>query len=620
MRATPRVDQGARPESAVSVPPRPRLPQHVRLVGELQGTGFADRQWLIRRGQGYIQVTELLYRIAEHADGSRSIEEIAAGVTETTRWRVTEEDIVHVLRTKLIPLGLIEDGIRPGPSGVQTLREEVRSPLAVNLRVKSIGPDAIDRAARILQHLFSPIAVVPLLVLIVTAHVWVYRYGGLMGAVVDALYRPHSLLVLILLLFLAALVHEFGHASALRYGGQRARGMGMGFYLVFPAFYTDVTESYRLNRWQRVRVGLGGVYFHALFAVLLVGISLAFRLEFLLLVVVLIDLEIARQLIPFVRLDGYWVLADLTGIPDFFSQMAPFVRRLIPGRGRGTRLPRLKPWVHAVFVTYISLTVPFLVFLLVVLFRRLPRIMTVLWDALRTQAGFVALSYGEGDILGVATSLLQILILALSALGVGYFVSTVTWKAVRAAWRQPWGSRRVFAISAVSAALALVASMWAPELPFGSRVPPSGVRTYEITDRLHTEDPVAYAQRPPVGGRHAPTWQNCGFYDAPVRDVNAVHSLEHGAVWIAFRRDLEATQVERLRELASTQTHILVSPMRDLPAPVVASAWGKQLRVDSILDARLQRFIQAFRLGDQAPEAGGPCEGGTGEPLAEPGL
>lgn len=143
---------------------------------------------------------------------------------------------------------------------------------------------------------------------------------------------------------------------------------------------------------------------------------------------------------------------------------------------------------------------------------------------------------------------------------------------------------------------------------------PGGTQTFQVGSRFHTQGRVAYPQTPPVGGDHAPIWQNCGFYGAPVQPETAVHSLEHGAVWITHRPDLPAAQVSHLRDLARSQTFVLVSPFPDLPSPVVASAWGVQLRLQAPDDYRLQEFVRAFRLGPQTPEPGAPCSGGVGEP------
>ena len=118
----------------------------------------------------------------------------------------------------------------------------------------------------------------------------------------------------------------------------------------------------------------------------------------------------------------------------------------------------------------------------------------------------------------------------------------------------------------------------------------------------------------PGASAHSPRWQNCGFYDEPVPNENAVHSLEHGAVWVTYRPHLPQDQLVRLRELASEQTYVLVSPYSDLPSPVVASAWGKQLRLGAAHDADLASFLRAYRQGPQTPEARAPCTSGVGEP------
>ena len=144
---------------------------------------------------------------------------------------------------------------------------------------------------------------------------------------------------------------------------------------------------------------------------------------------------------------------------------------------------------------------------------------------------------------------------------------------------------------------------------------PAGVRTFEVASRNHLRGPVAYSQSPPVGGDHDATWQNCGFYAEAVVAERGVHSLEHGAVWVTYRPGLAADQLDILRRLATSQSHILVSAWDgELPSPVVASAWGRQLTLDSASDPALAEFLRAFRVGPQTPEPGAPCTGGRSTP------
>lgn len=135
------------------------------------------------------------------------------------------------------------------------------------------------------------------------------------------------------------------------------------------------------------------------------------------------------------------------------------------------------------------------------------------------------------------------------------------------------------------------------------------VQSFEVKSE-HVETPVSYAQTPPVGGEHSSVWLNCGIYDEPVRNENAVHSLEHGAVWVTYQPSLPADQVEALRE-SLPSTYTILSPYEDLSSPVVASAWGKQLELTGAEDPRLAAFVKEYRQGPQTPEPGAACTGGT---------
>lgn len=140
--------------------------------------------------------------------------------------------------------------------------------------------------------------------------------------------------------------------------------------------------------------------------------------------------------------------------------------------------------------------------------------------------------------------------------------------------------------------------------------PSLAVRSYADLGRNHVEGPQSYPQTPPVGGDHNATWLKCGVYDKPAPNENAVHSLEHGAVWVTYRPDLPSDQVQTLRQEVDGP-YLILSPSEGIPAPVVASAWGKQLNLTGASDPRLKAFIKAYRQGPQTPEPGAVCTGGT---------
>lgn len=140
-----------------------------------------------------------------------------------------------------------------------------------------------------------------------------------------------------------------------------------------------------------------------------------------------------------------------------------------------------------------------------------------------------------------------------------------------------------------------------------------GLQTFNISGG-HTTEPVTYPEVPPVGGVHNPAWQTCGVYSQPVANENAVHSMEHGAVWITYQPDLPAAEVEALQTLTRQSGHRLLSPYPDLPSPIVISGWGNQLQLEKADDPRLSQFITAFEQSPRVPEPGASCSGGVGEP------
>jgi hypothetical protein len=175
-------------------------------------------------------------------------------------------------------------------------------------------------------------------------------------------------------------------------------------------------------------------------------------------------------------------------------------------------------------------------------------------------------------------------------------------------------------LASVAAALVLGAALVAPLVDRAFRGEEQArraldltlVETWEIADRSHTTDDLTYPQDPPAGGAHAPIWLACGVYDEPVREENAVHDLEHGTVWITHDPDLSASDVEELA--AQLPDNGIMSPREDLPAPVVVTMWGVQLRLDGADDERLGLFLEEYGDGHTAPEFGVSCEGGTPDP------
>ncbi len=160
------------------------------------------------------------------------------------------------------------------------------------------------------------------------------------------------------------------------------------------------------------------------------------------------------------------------------------------------------------------------------------------------------------------------------------------------------------------AALVLLLIVGAITYAVVSRPSLSGVAEYEDLGRDHVAEAATYEQDPPVGGDHNQAWWNCGIYTEPIPPYHAVHSLEHGAVWLTYQSDIDQDSLDTLTELADRE-FMLLSPNDTQTSPIVATAWGRQLEVATADDEQLPLFITEFVQGPQTPEPGAACTGGT---------
>ncbi|MGW3951475.1 DUF3105 domain-containing protein [Streptomyces sp. NPDC004752] len=141
-----------------------------------------------------------------------------------------------------------------------------------------------------------------------------------------------------------------------------------------------------------------------------------------------------------------------------------------------------------------------------------------------------------------------------------------------------------------------------------------GVRTWKgKLARNHVQTSVTYPMQPPVGGNHNPVWLNCNgdVYTSAVKNENAVHSLEHGAVWVTYTAAAKKADVDALAAKVKQTPYSLMSPYEDQAAPLMLSAWGHQVTVKSADDPMVNKFFSTYVQGEQTPEPGASCTGGT---------
>ncbi|GGW42761.1 DUF3105 domain-containing protein [Streptomyces griseoloalbus] len=140
-----------------------------------------------------------------------------------------------------------------------------------------------------------------------------------------------------------------------------------------------------------------------------------------------------------------------------------------------------------------------------------------------------------------------------------------------------------------------------------------GVRKWEGTlGRNHVTKAVSYPVSPPVGGDHNPVWMNCNgdVYTDEINNTNAVHSLEHGAVWVTYNASADKADVDALAAKVKKTPYTLMSPVDDQKDPILLTAWGHQRAVTGADDPDVDAFLEKFVQGQQTPEPGAACTNG----------
>jgi putative peptide zinc metalloprotease protein len=439
----------------------PVLADGVELISESQGSGYRTPPALVRRADGQvIQLTQLLHLMLSVIDGQRTTGEIAGKVSMAYGKTVTEDNIETLMQTQLLPLGLLRraDGSQPETKKADPL-------LGLRFRCVVSKPKHTQRITAPFAVLFHPVVVLPMLAAFAAICWWVLVTKGLASGAHQAFYQPGLLLAVFALTILSGGFHEFGHAAAARYGGATPGVMGAGLYLIWPAFYTDVTDSYRLARAGRVRTDLGGLYFNAIVAVVAFGIWWVSGWDAWLILIATQILQMLRQLAPLLRFDGYHVLADLTGVPDLFARIKPTLSGLLPQNWRKPENQVLKPWARGVITSWVLIVVPLLIATLVLLVVTFPRLAGTAWDAVRLQYRELVAASAAGDGAAVALEVLSMAAIALPVFGMAYVLTRAVRQVATRIWRGTEGrpGRRAVAGLVAVALLAGLGWLWWPQ-------------------------------------------------------------------------------------------------------------------------------------------------------------
>jgi putative peptide zinc metalloprotease protein len=463
----------------------------IELLGDVDGSGYKEGAALVRRADGQVvHLGPLMFALLELVDGRRSPDELAEALSEKLG-RGCDVEHVQALAQKLAAQGLL--------AGTEHNAPERSNPLlALRCKVLITSEKVTRRLTAPFTFLFHRWIVWPVLAAFV-AVVWLVLFReGLAAATADAFDDPNLLVLVFALGVVSAAFHELGHAAACRYGGAKPAGMGFGLYMVWPAFYTDVTDAYRLPRGDRLRVDLGGIYFNTIVSVATGAAWLVWHVDALLLVVGLQLLMIVKNLSPVIRADGYHILADVTGVPDLYAHIAPTLRALVPWRRREPSA--LKGRARAVVTIWVLVVVPVLLSLMLGAVLLLPRLLTSVWDSGRATGASLGDAAAAGDVVSVLADCVRLVALTLPLLG-GFLIVRML---VRMAfdWARTWSAgspvRRV-GVTAIAFA-ALCGSAWAM-WPAGQYQPVRAADGGGVLDLARAVVSPASAARPQAPAR-----------------------------------------------------------------------------------------------------------------------
>jgi putative peptide zinc metalloprotease protein len=441
----------------------PRLVDGIELLGPYQGSGYDRPPSLVRRADGQvIQMSPLLYLVTSHVDGVRDPAAIAERVSTDLGRTLSAEQVGFLLTAKLTPLGVV------AAEGAPAVAPRANPLLSLRARGTLLPERVANTAGTLLRPLFRWPLVVAVVASVLVLDYWIFAVHGLGRSLTEILRSPVDLLVVIGLSVAGALFHECGHASGCRCGGARTGVIGFGIYLVYPSFFTNVTDSYRLSRAGRLRTDLGGLYFNLIFMLVLAGIYVGTSDELLLLVIAVTHLEMLEQLLPFARYDGYFILSDLVGVPDLFARVVPILRSMLRRGPADPRVSGLRRRSRIVVTSWVLVVIPLLTVGLGDLILHLPQINRALWQSVRQQADSAATAVASHHFALAAAGVIGAVLVGLSIVGSLYLAVGLARRLGTAGLRWSAGrhGRRLLVGATGLATLAGLGALWAAQGAF----------------------------------------------------------------------------------------------------------------------------------------------------------
>jgi putative peptide zinc metalloprotease protein len=365
----------------------------------------------------YYHLTPRLKQLVECIDGQRTLDQIATLLNQKWQHSVHPKQVWEATQRYLAPNGLLKG---PGDSLGANQPESVFS-----WHTKLLSPRHTRPVVQVGQYLFTRPIVVLSLVGILLVHLAMYtQFDKGMVKFAQALGNGDFLAVYGLVM-ISVLVHEFGHASACHRFGEDYGDIGLGLYFVFPVFYADVTRVWKLSRWQRIVVDLGGIYFQLLAGACYYLLYRVSGARFWLLAAVQIDILVLLSFNPVAKFDGYWVMSDLLGVPNLHRRLTQMLQGLLKrSRTEGVPIePVAQVWLWVYMLAFPAVIIPLFILNLV----RTPEIAQQFVTGLGSNLHAVGLGWQVRDATMIGAALVRLVSPLATILG----ILLLLWQIVR---------------------------------------------------------------------------------------------------------------------------------------------------------------------------------------------
>lgn len=301
-------------------------------------------------------------------DGRRDVADVFAAYDKLNPGKYSLQKVEGLVESFLLPKSLLVDLSTPALTEISAKRASY-----LYGRVRLIPQRFVYPVAKLFGWAFDKRLLIGWLAIFILAHL-IFYLSLFPNHRLNNHFDNSTVLVVMLLSLLGAFIHETGHASALVSYGCKQTEIGFGLYLYYPVLYTDVSEAWKLSRHQRAMIDMAGVYFQSVFQVLLLGLFFITGSPFLIYFFLFTDLIMFRTMNPFLRMDGYWLVADLFGIFNLRQQSSKLVKHYflkLFGLNRAVRAPlhHLKPRARVALAVYSVLSTLFFFYLCEIMIR-----------------------------------------------------------------------------------------------------------------------------------------------------------------------------------------------------------------------------------------------------------